>query len=201
MGCGLFGGWAAEEQAGGMQGGTEEAAAEEEAAVQEAAAAVQQHQAQQAQQAQQKVSLTDLFSGVWLLEGEGGEEDGAAAAGGDEDWDAPPPEEEEEAAAAAAADAASAGAGAASTAAATTAAAGPEKLLSLPADEELPGGVGECFPADAAGKVSTCRGEVPVPPMHWGGQQFFYLALCCSWCHETRPITTHSSVSKPPYRR
>ena len=82
-----------------------------------------------------------VCSGVWLLEGEAGEEEGAAAAAGDEDWDAPPTEEEEQAAAAAAADAASAG-GAKALAAA---AAGPDKLLSLPADEDLPGGVGECL--------------------------------------------------------
>ena len=81
-------------------------------------------------------------SGVWLLEGEAGEEEGAAAAGGEEDWDAPPPEEEEEEEEEEAAEQpAAAAAGAAAPAAA--AAGGPDKLLSLPADDELPGGVGE----------------------------------------------------------
>lgn len=147
MGRGLFGGWSAEEQTGTALDGVEEAEAEE---VQEAAAQ-QAQQAQPAQQAQQKVSLDDLFSGVWLLEGETGEEEAAAAEVGDEDWDVPPAEEEE--AAAAPAPAADGTSAAASTA---PAAVGPDQLVALPADEDLPGGVGE-----QQGPGMVCQAAVP----------------------------------------
>ncbi|KAL4421866.1 hypothetical protein ABPG77_003668 [Micractinium sp. CCAP 211/92] len=144
MGRGLFGGWAEEDGLAAVdEAGRHLAVLElEEAAEQETQQAAQ--QAQQGQQAQQKVSLDDLFSGVWLLEGEAEPEEGETAAA-DNDWDAPPSAEEEAAAAAAAASEQAA----APAAQALGATSGPglaeraarAPLLGLPGDEELPGGV------------------------------------------------------------
>ncbi|KAL4444150.1 hypothetical protein ABPG75_011887 [Micractinium tetrahymenae] len=144
MGQGLFGGWALGEGAAVQEAGRQLEELEE-LELEEGAERGAQQAAQQAQQGQQKVSLDDLFSGVWLLEGEAEPE---AAAAADEDWDAPPTEEEEAAAAAAtaaaqqAAPAPAAQAPAAAAAAPDLAARAAEApLLGLPSDEELPGSV------------------------------------------------------------
>ncbi|EFN56807.1 hypothetical protein CHLNCDRAFT_144334 [Chlorella variabilis] len=128
---GLFGGWAADAaEAEAVAAAAEEVAALQAAEQQAAEAA----EAAGARQQQQKVSLEDLFSGVWLLEDGGAGAEGAAA-GGDEDWDAPPAEEEEEEEVAEVAAAAGAAAGP------LPAAAAADPLLGLPSGDQLPGGV------------------------------------------------------------
>ncbi|KAI3427058.1 hypothetical protein D9Q98_006998 [Chlorella vulgaris] len=158
---GLFGAWAADAAQAGADGvaADEQLAAEVQAAEQQAADDAEQHQEQQQEQQQQqgpqKVSLDDLFSGVWMLQGDhaaAAEQGGEAAEAGaaDQGWDAAAAreeqqQEEQQQAAAATATLAAATARHGTTAAVTggaRAAATPADLLQgLPDDDQLPGGV------------------------------------------------------------